>query len=85
MWTLGDIFKTVYFLTRSAPMQFWICGILQVSTTEQCYIMPGLLPTENAIVNKIFSILQVTLDVSILLQVYIYRKNSAPRNVHRGD
>ncbi|XP_037024350.1 solute carrier family 66 member 2 isoform X1 [Bradysia coprophila] len=56
MWTLGDIFKTVYFVAREAPMQFWICGTLQV-----------------------------TLDIAILIQVYIYRKNSAPRNVHRGD
>lgn len=31
MWTLGDMFKTVYFVARSAPMQFWICGTLQVS------------------------------------------------------
>ncbi|XP_055713788.1 solute carrier family 66 member 2 isoform X2 [Phlebotomus papatasi] len=56
MWTLGDIFKTVYFVLRSAPTQFWVCGSLQVS-----------------------------LDLAILLQVYIYRKNQAPRTVHRGD
>lgn len=56
MWTLGDMFKTVYFILRKAPSQFWICGTLQVS-----------------------------LDIAILLQVYIYRKNSQPRNVHRGD
>lgn len=30
MWTLGDMFKTVYFVVRAAPMQFWICGTLQV-------------------------------------------------------
>lgn len=29
--------------------------------------------------------LQVSLDLAILLQVYIYRKNPAPRNAHRGD
>ncbi|XP_058055512.1 solute carrier family 66 member 2 isoform X1 [Anopheles bellator] len=29
--------------------------------------------------------LQVSLDLAILLQVYIYRKNPAPRNTHRGD
>uniref|UniRef100_A0A6B2EFD2 Solute carrier family 66 member 2 n=1 Tax=Phlebotomus kandelakii TaxID=1109342 RepID=A0A6B2EFD2_9DIPT len=56
MWTLGDVFKTVYFVLRSAPTQFWVCGSLQVS-----------------------------LDLAILLQVYIYRKNQAPRTVHRGD
>lgn len=30
MWTCGDIFKTLYFLLREAPIQFWICGIIQV-------------------------------------------------------
>uniref|UniRef100_L7M4C2 Solute carrier family 66 member 2 n=1 Tax=Rhipicephalus pulchellus TaxID=72859 RepID=L7M4C2_RHIPC len=31
MWTMGDVFKTVYFIMRSAPYQFWVCGSLQVS------------------------------------------------------
>jgi uncharacterized protein with PQ loop repeat len=31
MWTSGDIFKTVYFIVRSAPKQFWLCGLLQIS------------------------------------------------------
>jgi solute carrier family 66, member 2 len=30
MWTCGDLFKTGYFIVREAPMQFWICGTLQV-------------------------------------------------------
>jgi uncharacterized protein with PQ loop repeat len=30
MWTIGDFYKTTYFILRSAPMQFWICGMLQV-------------------------------------------------------
>ncbi|XP_030644690.1 solute carrier family 66 member 2 [Chanos chanos] len=30
MWTSGDTFKTVYFLLTQAPVQFWICGMLQV-------------------------------------------------------
>ncbi|KFM63189.1 PQ-loop repeat-containing protein 1, partial [Stegodyphus mimosarum] len=30
LWTFGDIFKTVYFVVREAPVQFWMCGILQV-------------------------------------------------------
>lgn len=30
MWTGGDIFKTIYFLAREAPAQFWMCGLLQV-------------------------------------------------------
>jgi len=30
-WLSGDIFKTVYFLVRKAPLQFFLCGALQVS------------------------------------------------------
>ncbi|XP_020788381.2 solute carrier family 66 member 2 isoform X1 [Boleophthalmus pectinirostris] len=30
MWTSGDTFKTGYFLVTQAPVQFWICGLLQV-------------------------------------------------------
>ncbi|GFO24083.1 Pq-loop repeat-containing protein 1 [Plakobranchus ocellatus] len=47
-WTCGDIFKTVYFILRQAPAQFWICGILQVS-----------------------------IDIAIFLQVFLYRHNAA--------
>lgn len=31
LWTSGDVFKTVYFIVRQAPKQFWLCGILQIS------------------------------------------------------
>ncbi|KAH0564276.1 solute carrier family 66 member 2 isoform X2 [Cotesia glomerata] len=30
MWAVGDTFKTCYFLHREAPVQFSICGALQV-------------------------------------------------------
>jgi len=30
MWTSGDLFKTGYFLLKDAPVQFIICGCLQV-------------------------------------------------------
>ncbi|KAG2465205.1 solute carrier family 66 member 2 isoform X1 [Polypterus senegalus] len=30
MWTSGDTFKTGYFIVNQAPVQFWICGLLQV-------------------------------------------------------
>jgi uncharacterized protein with PQ loop repeat len=30
MWSCGDIFKTTYFVLRQAPIQFWLCGTLQV-------------------------------------------------------
>lgn len=31
LWLAGDLFKTVYFIVRAAPKQFWICGSLQIS------------------------------------------------------
>ena len=30
MWTCGDIFKTSYFVLRQAPVQFVVCGCLQI-------------------------------------------------------
>lgn len=30
-WLSGDVFKTIYFLLRNAPLQFFLCGALQVS------------------------------------------------------
>ncbi|GFR03602.1 solute carrier family 66 member 2 [Trichonephila clavata] len=49
LWTIGDIFKTAYYILREAPTQFWLCGILQVA-----------------------------IDLSILLQVLIYRITPSP-------
>ena len=31
-WFSGDTFKTVYFTIRSAPIQFAICGLIQIVT-----------------------------------------------------
>lgn len=31
MWTVGDLYKTSYFIARRSPTQFWVCGLLQVS------------------------------------------------------
>lgn len=31
MWFFGDGFKTVYYITRSQPYQFWFCGITQIT------------------------------------------------------
>ncbi|XP_018310845.1 PQ-loop repeat-containing protein 1 isoform X1 [Mycetomoellerius zeteki] len=50
MWTIGDIFKTCYFILRDTPVQFQVCGAVQV-----------------------------TIDVAILAQVYLYKTNN---NVH---
>ncbi|XP_063902395.1 solute carrier family 66 member 2 isoform X1 [Zophobas morio] len=45
MWTCGDVFKTLYFLFREAPIQFWICGSVQVAVDVlilmQVYIYRG--------------------------------------------
>ncbi|XP_064086770.1 solute carrier family 66 member 2-like [Macrobrachium nipponense] len=30
MWLMGDTFKTIYFWQRSAPLQFFVCGCLQI-------------------------------------------------------
>lgn len=30
MWMSGDTFKTAYFLLNGAPLQFSVCGLLQV-------------------------------------------------------
>ncbi|CAD5205769.1 unnamed protein product [Bursaphelenchus okinawaensis] len=48
MWLLGDLGKTVYFVVRGNPAQFWIC-----------------------------SLLQITIDVLILGQVYFYNRGNA--------
>lgn len=29
-WFIGDIFKSVYFLGRGAPIQFIVCGVIQL-------------------------------------------------------
>ncbi|XP_038070419.1 solute carrier family 66 member 2-like [Patiria miniata] len=41
-WFSGDIFKTIYFILKQAPAQFWVCGIMQVTIdvailTQVCY------------------------------------------------
>ena len=30
-WTVGDLFKTCYFITKSSPVQFLICGTFQIA------------------------------------------------------
>ncbi|KAI4904458.1 hypothetical protein NFI96_001677 [Prochilodus magdalenae] len=30
LWTAGDIFKTSYFVINESPMQFWVCGGVQI-------------------------------------------------------
>jgi len=50
MWTCGDIFKTSYFYFRNTPLQFFVCGSLQVSV-----------------------------DLMILAQVWMYSDNTEKR------
>lgn len=45
-WTLGDVCKTAYFLSKGEPVQFVMCGVVQI-----------------------------TVDLAILSQVYLYRKD----------
>ncbi|XP_065065193.1 solute carrier family 66 member 2-like [Rhopilema esculentum] len=52
MWFCGDTFKTGYFIVKQAPIQFGICGMLQV-----------------------------TIDIAILYQVYHY-KNQKSSKIH---
>ncbi|KAF7638779.1 hypothetical protein Mgra_00001859 [Meloidogyne graminicola] len=54
MWLIGDVGKTIYFIVRASPAQFWIC-----------------------------SCLQITIDVLILFQVWIYgRKHPHSTDLH---
>ncbi|XP_069972457.1 solute carrier family 66 member 2 isoform X1 [Penaeus vannamei] len=42
MWFFGDTFKTLYFWFREAPMQFFVCGCLQIcidiAVLAQCFL-----------------------------------------------
>jgi len=31
LWLVGDSFKTLYFLSRRSPIQFSVCGALQIA------------------------------------------------------
>ncbi|KAL4657083.1 PQ-loop repeat-containing protein 1-like [Arapaima gigas] len=30
LWTAGDVFKTTYFVMNESPVQFWVCGTVQI-------------------------------------------------------
>ena len=30
MWTVGDVFKTIYYLISKSPIQFLVCGCIQM-------------------------------------------------------
>uniref|UniRef100_A0A915PPU1 Solute carrier family 66 member 2 n=1 Tax=Setaria digitata TaxID=48799 RepID=A0A915PPU1_9BILA len=32
VWIVGDCGKTAYFIYESSPAQFWLCGIIQITT-----------------------------------------------------
>ncbi|KAM9301960.1 solute carrier family 66 member 2-like [Gastrophryne carolinensis] len=31
LWTAGDCFKTAYFILKETPVQFWVCGAVQIA------------------------------------------------------
>lgn len=31
MWLAGDLYKTAYFILTASPLQFWLCGALQIT------------------------------------------------------
>lgn len=90
-WTIGDMFKTGYFVARSAPTQFWICGTLQVSSLPTIVSAFPLSPAQHCNSKLMlcfpfnFSKTQVSLDLLILSQVFLYRKNTESRSSHRID
>lgn len=60
MWTLGDMFKTGYFVARKAPSQFWICGTLQVRTGSFIYAVEM---TEANIVITVIIIIFIIISI----------------------
>ena len=30
-WFIGDLYKTIYFIVRNTPVQFWLCGFIQIT------------------------------------------------------
>ena len=69
MWTCGDVFKTTYFYVRDTPIQFIICGALQV-----CIDLSILFQVLVRYLYHRFSVQQMT-----SLQVWLYRENTARR------
>ena len=46
LWFLGDTMKTTYFILTQAPIQFWVCGFIQIAIdlliTGQIFYYPRL-------------------------------------------
>jgi len=60
LWLMGDVGKTIYFIVRESPPQFYICSFLQIS-----------------------------IDILILIQVWIFGRrttsNSLPNYIERNS
>ncbi|XP_065184073.1 solute carrier family 66 member 2-like [Sycon ciliatum] len=41
LWLAGDIFKTIYFIAKQTPLQFWLCGFLQISLDLAIFYQVG--------------------------------------------
>lgn len=52
MWTSGDIFKTTYFILRASPVQFWLCGMIQVSLDLAVLSQVYMYGEKTTIINK---------------------------------
>jgi len=56
MWMIGDIYKTQYFILRSSPVQFIICGSIQVlldiAILFQIWFYSSRVPTIKAKVDR---------------------------------
>lgn len=57
LWTFGDVFKTAYFIIREPPLQFWVCGILQV--TIDLFILGQVIFYRVPVYSKLAKIAQV--------------------------
>jgi len=40
LWLAGDFFKTIYYIVRDSPKQFWVCGFIQI-TIDVLILMQG--------------------------------------------
>ncbi|EFN88260.1 PQ-loop repeat-containing protein 1 [Harpegnathos saltator] len=48
MWTLGDVFKTCYFILKDTPVQFQVCGAVQVAIDIAILAQVYIYPKNNA-------------------------------------
>ncbi|KAM4721880.1 solute carrier family 66 member 2-like [Rhinophrynus dorsalis] len=52
LWTAGDCFKTVYFIIKETPAQFWLCGTLQICLDVAILLQMAACGTEGSGANN---------------------------------